>query len=174
MASNVKKVLAEGYTMTNWGTLCTTILPKIQQEETRTLILLIETVYTMILRAHWSRDKSYGFQDLEIWSISDFEWRGLAHPPVLEVSDVAAFSHGGQCATCDETFPSKSELERHQGEVHRLFDCEECGNHYSFQGNLRQHQKDKHEGNIWNCEDCGAVFSSRGSLQKHMKDKHQG
>ncbi|XP_037773030.1 zinc finger protein 594-like [Penaeus monodon] len=61
---------------------------------------------------------------------------------------------------CNKTFPSKSDLERHES-------CEICNNAFSCNlvAHIRGHTKEK----PYCCENCNKAFSYKGSLEIHMR-----
>ncbi|XP_037773021.1 zinc finger protein 568-like [Penaeus monodon] len=63
---------------------------------------------------------------------------------------------------CNKTFPSKSDLERHES-------CEICNNTFSWKKNLLRHMRTHTKEKPYSCEICNKAFSERGNLVAHIR-----
>ncbi|XP_023214494.1 zinc finger protein 12-like, partial [Centruroides sculpturatus] len=81
-----------------------------------------------------------------------------------------------QCSTCDQTFLSEHELERHV-ETHtgeRPFQCNLCKKSFPFKSHLRQHKIVHSDERPFKCSynNCEHSFKRKGDLDQHMYTAH--
>ncbi|XP_063240013.1 uncharacterized protein LOC134540893 isoform X2 [Bacillus rossius redtenbacheri] len=91
-----------------------------------------------------------------------------------------SFSH--QCSYCDEVFPNKKLLLRHE-KTHpeRLcFKCDRCEDAFETEIKLKTHLANVHgdtsyklgSATIFKCDQCGKVLTSQYYLKKHILNQH--
>ena len=54
------------------------------------------------------------------------------------------------------------------------YNCDQCDEEFTEQGNLKRHKLTKHEGIRYDCDQCEARFYDQNTLKKHQLTKHEG
>ena len=77
-----------------------------------------------------------------------------------------------QCEECKKVFNVKSNLTRHQKNVHsKLFKCEHCKAKFANEQERNEHELNKHQ--IINCQVCDYKTTKENYLMKHYDTKHR-
>ena len=86
------------------------------------------------------------------------------------------------CTKCSASFRATHELSDHMKSIHKglkPYNCSICDSKFSYQRNLRYHEKTAHEieksslnGNGFHCPKCSDCFFQKSSLIQHMNDFH--
>ena len=81
-----------------------------------------------------------------------------------------------ECASCNETFTQKRNLNDHIQALHeniRNQQCQLCNFTCSFESNLKKHVKTVHEKlREFKCDHCTKSFSAKNNLKKHKATLH--
>ena len=83
------------------------------------------------------------------------------------------------CASCEQTFTSKYNMQRHVKNVHGekkpKHKCTLCDATFNQKGNIKRHMAVVHDGvKPFECQYCGFCFGVKGFLIKHIQTVHKG
>ena len=79
---------------------------------------------------------------------------------------------GHECPTCNLSFVTRYNLQRHfrvtHAKVHK-YSCVICGNKFPYKYSLSAHMIKEHGEPRHTCQQCQKEFNSRGNLTQHLK-----
>ena len=81
-----------------------------------------------------------------------------------------------RCSQCDEIFTQNSELWKHKKQTHKediqanqLFNCEICGQSFSFANSCKRHMRTHTKEKPYSCYACEKKFRFTEELRRHSK-----
>jgi hypothetical protein len=179
MPQYVKKAVDEGYAITYKGVLCWTTIPTASLRfQLRSLILILETVFSLAFWAMKSRSKTYGMPSLLSWTLDDVQYDGCCgHTAIGEM--VWGETEG---LTVDQIAAKQAEMDIRRKEQDKLTRQRYYArrNAADFEG-WRQRKNaqlkksnDKMRGSKkFACAPCGMAFASQFALNTHKsRDIH--
>ena len=81
-----------------------------------------------------------------------------------------------KCEECGQVFTFIGNLRRHNMSVHQgvKYGCDECDYKATQSTDIKRHKAFKHEGVRFDCSMCEYKATTKGSLKVHFEAKHQG
>lgn len=81
-----------------------------------------------------------------------------------------------KCEECGQVFTFIGNLRRHNMSVHQgvKYGCDECDYKATQSTDIKRHKAFKHEGVRFDCSMCDYKATTKGSLKVHFEAKHQG
>ncbi|XP_026322791.1 zinc finger protein 552-like, partial [Hyposmocoma kahamanoa] len=76
------------------------------------------------------------------------------------------------CSICSESFTTTKTLHEHMNGHYPLFECDECGNKYASEAQLKRH-KEVHLQGPFSCTQCEQVFEKLNTRNAHIWRVHQ-
>lgn len=165
----------KGYTITHKGLLCwLNTPPPVLRLPTRSLILLLECTFSLVLWAMHSREKTYGMPNLLSWSVDAFQYDGCCgHVCIWELIQG---EDEGLTAAQIAAKEAAMDIRRKEQDKEARLRYYAKRNAADFEGwrmrkNVqikKSNEKVKASGK-WACRPCDLKFHSKSALDRHKK-----
>ena len=173
MPQHVGKAVDEGYTITHKGVLCWTTLPlATDQFPMRSLMLLLETTFSLALWAMHSRSKTYGMPSLLSWALDSVQYDGCCgHVAISEMvwGENKGLDTAQIAAKLAEMDARRAEQDRQTRQ--RYYAKRNAADFEGWRQRKNAQIKKSHQKirvvRKWACEPCNFAFHCRFALEKH-------
>jgi hypothetical protein len=169
----VQQALYDKYTITYKGVLCWTPIPDPSNRfPTRALLLLLETVFSVVFWAMCSRTKSYGMPVLPSWELDTFEYDGCCGH--VAISEGVRGEEDG--LTARQIAIKEAEMDKRYKQQMRLggqkyYQKVKAGEFPGWYERKRATNKKSHakvkKSKKWYCKPCDKAFYSQYWLNDH-------
>jgi hypothetical protein len=169
----VQHAIDNDFTITHKGVLCWTTIPLPSNRfPMRLLLLIIETVFSLVLRAMKSQTKTYGMPSLPSWPIGTVDYDGCCgHVAISElVRGEADGLNLAQIAAKEAEMAARRKEQSIAG-GQRHYARVKAGEFEGWYERKRATNKKSHAkvkaSRKWSCKPCGKFFFSQYALNDH-------
>ena len=169
----VQHAIDNGFTITYKGVLCWSTIPLPSNRfPMRSLLLVLETFFSLALWAMNSRAKTYGMPSLLSWSLDDVQYDGCCGH--VAISEMVRGEE--DYLTVDQIAAKEAEMEIRRKEQiiaggQRYYAKVKAGEFEGWYERKRATTKKSHanvkKSRKWSCKPCGKAFFSQYALNDH-------
>jgi len=169
----VQHAIDNGFTITYKGVLCWTTIPLPSNRfPMRSLLLILETFFSLALWTMHSRTKTYGMPSLLSWSLDDVQYDGCCGH--VAMSEMVRGEEDG--LTAEQIAAKEAEMEIRRKEQiiaggQRYYARVKAGEYEGWYERKRATTKRSHakvkKSRKWSCKSCGKAFISQYALNDH-------